>query len=297
MSAPTDYRTAGHVSYSVHIKPILTKTPHHSRHLQLNGSADTTSRAYLNAVHCLALTPDRFDAEYAICTVRRDKRTKAYQEFLAEAGDRKVLTEAEAEKAAEVATVIRSHPRVAEALAGDHLAEALLSADIPGLGPCGGRGDLIWFDHNTETVWWIDLKSWKSNDPRAVARDIVTGTWDVQLAWYSRLGILSGIVPESCADYDHRRVTLIACEGGADDPITVGWHEHTPLMCEDGDKRLDKALDIIRECRETGIWPGEHTDSVASPPKWAVDEAGIDLDEFFGVIITADDSDDSDNND
>ena len=92
MSAPTDYRTAGHVSYSVHIKPVLTKTPHHSRHLQLNGSADTPSRAYLNAVHCLALTPDRFGDEYAICTVRRDKRTKAYQEFLVEAGDRKAVS-------------------------------------------------------------------------------------------------------------------------------------------------------------------------------------------------------------
>ena len=279
MTAPTDYRTAGHVSYSVHIKPVLTKTPHHSRHLQLHGSADTTSRAYLNAVHCLALTPDRFDAEYIVCTIRRDKRTKAYQEFLVEAGDRKVLTEAEAEKAAEVATVIRSHPRVAEALAGDHLAEALLSADIPGLGPCGGRGDLIWFDHQNQTVWWVDLKSWKSNDPRTVARDIVTGTWDVQLAWYSRLGILSGIVPESCTDYDHRRVTLIACEGGADDPITVGWHEHTPLMCEVGDKRLARALTTIIQCRDSGEWPGEHTESEASPPDWALKECGLKPDD------------------
>jgi len=287
MSAPTDYRTAGHVSYSVHIKPVLKQTPHHSRHLQLNGSADTPSRAYLNAVHCLALTPDRFGAEYAVCTVRRDKRTKAFQEFLAQAGDRKVLNEAEAEKAAEVAAVIRSHPRVAEALAGDHLAEALLSADIPGLGPCGGRADLIWFDHQNQTVWWIDLKSWKTNNQSAVARDIVTGTWDVQLAWYSRLGILSGIVPESCADYDHRRVTLIACEGGADDPITVGWHEHTPLMCEVGDKRLARALTTIIQCRDSGEWPGEHTESEASPPRGALIAAGIDPEEAFGVTITA----------
>ena len=273
-TAPTDYRAAGHVSFSVHIKPVM-KSPYHSLHLQQHGSADTASRAYLNAGHCLALTPDRFGDEYAVCTMRRDKRTKAYQAFLAEAGDRKILTEAEAEKAAKVADVVRSHPRVAEALAGDHLAEQLLTAVIPGLGPCGGRADLIWFDHNNQTVWWIDLKNWRTNDPRAVANDIARQAWDVQLAWYNRLGILSGIVPERCADYNHRRVTLIACEGGADDPITVGWHEHSDLMCEAADRRLAAALVTIMQCRESGEWPGEHVESEVDPPDWALKQAGL----------------------
>ena len=54
-----------------------------------------------------------------------------------------------------------------------------------------------------------------------------------------------------------------------------------------GDKRLARALTTIIQCRDSGEWPGKHTESEASPPRWALIEAGIDPDEAFGVTITA----------
>ena len=277
-----DYRALKAVSYTVFIKPIVKHTPAHSLWLQTHASADTASRGYLGAVHCLALTFDQFDDEYVVCHIRRDKRTKAYQAFLAEAGDRTVLTAKEDAQARATAEAIRNHPRVSEALAGDHLAEQSYVVQSCALGTCKGRVDLIWFDHANKVVWFIDLKSWKTNVAKRVAEDITREAWGVQLAWYEMLAAMSGAIPEG---YTTKRVTLIACEGSGDyaGMVQVGWHEHTPAMCAVADQRLSDALGTIIECRESGVWPGQYNESQADPSKWAVLAAGLDPEELLNL--------------
>lgn len=54
-------------------------------------------------VHCLILEPEKYESEYIISDIRRDTRTKAYQDLLLEAQDKTIITQAEYDKAKEIA--------------------------------------------------------------------------------------------------------------------------------------------------------------------------------------------------
>lgn len=62
--------------------------------------------------HTLLLQPELFDEENVVLPegMRRDKRTKAYQEFLAEAGERRVVRQADLDDAIPLVRAIEQHP-------------------------------------------------------------------------------------------------------------------------------------------------------------------------------------------
>lgn len=284
MTFPTDaaYRRHAATSFTRHIKPMVEKSPAHSQWRDTHPSKDTSSRAFLSAVHCLALEPHRFADEYAVCTIRRDARTKAYQAFLADNEGKGILSVSEHERAVRIADKLRSHPLFAAAL--NHPAALIEHAyrwDDPTVGESKGKADLI-----IPGLLTLDLKTYRSDDPARVGNDMCGNAWDVQLSWYERgYELATGADMSSAA-----RVTVVAVEGTGDyeGMVTVGWFEHSDAMRAVGDARLQAALDRLAECRASGVWPSPCPDegAVIDPPRWAVLAAGLDPDEVYTPNIT-----------
>ena len=275
-STESEYRAHRATSYTRDIKPIVTESPAHARHRSENPSKDTSSRAFLRAVHCLVLEPEQFAEDFAVATMRRDKRTKAYQAFLADNEGKAVLTVSESERAHRIAEEVRAYPLVRAALAHpEALPEHAYTWEDPTVGHSKGRADLL-----IPGVLMLDLKTYRSDDPRRVANDVCGNAWDVQAAWYAQ-----GYERATGTDMSQAaRVTLIAVEGTGDYEglVTVGWFEHSEAMVAVGDARLAKALTTLAECRETGVWPSRcpTEGAVIDPPRWAIVAAGLDSDDL-----------------
>lgn len=97
-----EYRLLPAINYS-NLKHMRS-SPLHFRHKVEVGDEPGLSEklAVYRAIHTLVLEPFMFEEEYAICSMRRDKRTKKYQEFLAENERKSILSEAEHEQAVAV---------------------------------------------------------------------------------------------------------------------------------------------------------------------------------------------------
>lgn len=280
-----DYRARPGVSWTTCLRPLVAgKSPAQVRHrLDNPDTGDTASRGYLRAVHCLALEPESFEQEFTIYAGRRDKRHKAYQAALEEAGDRTILTPKEHAKAQAVADAVRRNPTVAALLARpDAMPEQVLEWAEPAVGLARGRADLL------TGVALLDLKTWGSLDPVAVRRDIVRQCVDAQLAWYARGGeALLGLEPHSL-----RRGVIVATDGGTDGcpEARVYWLDES--LCATGDARLNAALELYAECDRANHWPTAADSAPAGEavgaPTWLLRELGLLdlLDDNFTPTIT-----------
>jgi len=67
----------------------------------------SSAMTFGSLVHCLVLEPELFDSEYLVTTVRKDARTKAYQEVLEQAGKRECISPADLERAKQCAQTAR----------------------------------------------------------------------------------------------------------------------------------------------------------------------------------------------
>lgn len=352
-----DYRAHSATSYTRHIKPMVTASAAHSKWRDEHPSKDTSSRAFLSAVHCLALEPQTFDAQYwvmpegmdrgditrtteAMCidlstfgpiieddatgrdalaglirnganiivddTSRRAKwkeaaealpagtytaKTKTYEAAYAlrqqmdvvdSIDGRAILSVSEHERAVRIADTLRTHKMFAAALFHPEArVEHAYRWDDPIVGEGKGKADLL-----IPGLLTLDLKTYRSDDPRKAGQDITSNAWDVQAAWYERgYEFATGTDMSSAA-----RITVVAVEGTGDyeGMVTVGWFEHSDAMRAVGDARLERALHRLAECRESGVWPSACPEdgAVIDPPRWAVLDAGLDPDEVYAPNIT-----------
>jgi exodeoxyribonuclease VIII len=131
-------------------------------------------------VHCLLLEPHEFDKAYYVTDVRKDARTKAYQEELERAAGRECISSADLDRARECADAGRAQL-------------AALGAMTPELSYFyeGSRGFLglkvkarfdAWLD---DEMAILDIKtSNKLPTYDTVVRTVLTLNYDVQAAWY-----------------------------------------------------------------------------------------------------------------
>lgn len=69
----TEYRALPATSFTRDIKPIVCESPAHAYHRAHNPSADTASRAFLRAVHCLVLEPEQFAVTFWVMPKGMDR--------------------------------------------------------------------------------------------------------------------------------------------------------------------------------------------------------------------------------
>jgi hypothetical protein len=212
----------------------------HLRYAWSRPSNDTPSLIWGRAVHCLLFEPAEFVERYVKCTIRRDARTEAYKDFLAENAGKEILTVAEYDSACFAAQSFVGNEEVQDFIHRGKPEVTLLTVE-DGV-QCKGRVD--WLASFREAL--VDLKTTKNIEARRASSDFYRYHYDVKLGLYQRW---------------LQKLT------GRNWPVEVIWLENTPpydvaVMPIDNavlDRGAAKGLGILRklkECIADEHWPG-----------------------------------------
>lgn len=205
--------------------------------------------------HKLTLEPDTFAAEYAVTDL--NLATKAGKEFKESLPSGVTICKTpDYEAALQMSAAIHDHPQ-AKYLFNTYRAEFPLFWQRDGI-ECKAKPDIISYIH--ERRFLADLKSTESVNPDAIQRSIARYGYHRQAAWYldgmERIGkpcdAFIFIFVEKTYPY---LVTMCQLDGDA---------------LEKGRRECDRAVDTLKICRKTGIYPCYTRDILTiSLPKWA----------------------------
>lgn len=262
MNDETTYRAAPGVSSS-----RLKKMRDSPLHYAVNYNKDSSNRAFLRAQHEALLRPDVYASTYAVCDVRRDTRTKAYQAWLEEHEGVTALTQDEADRIATLRDAVMAHP-VAGPMLGRGVPEIPLYWTDPETGlDCKGRVDRI-----TKTGRFVvDCKGYGTSDPRQIARRVVQLGAHIQAAHYC-----AGV--EAVYGWRPRYYVVSYEQGPPWDVCVVELTEESALLAGEMERR--RLLQRVAECEASGRWPGRHEDVVElllPPWAWGDDEDMIEV--------------------
>lgn len=206
-------------------------------------------------VHMLTLQPEAFARHYAVTDLNLS--TRAGKEWKASlAPDVTICKMADNEKALLMAEAVREHPQ-AQCLFREYAAERPVFWERDGI-PCKAKPDMISIVFGNR--YCADLKTTESANPEAIRRSIVKYGYHRQAAWY-----LAGL---EATGQPCKAFIFIFVEK---------TYPHLVTMCQLDDAALRKgreecgrALGILRECRETGVYPCYTRDILTlSLPSWA----------------------------
>lgn len=195
------------------------------------------------AIHAKVLEPDTFDSRYALCLVRRDGRTEAYQEWMCEHPGAEPLNAKEMEVVLGAAAAVRDHREARELLDGCRHEEPLVWDD-PDTGlACKGRLDAI----NSELV--IDLKMARNIAEREFAAAAARYGYHAQLAGFYHAGAVAlrkidGKIPPK----------IIAVE--PEPPHDVAIYQLSFDDMQAGRNLVVSLMRRYQECMASDYWPG-----------------------------------------
>ncbi len=248
-----EYRAADGENWS-RLKHLRT-SPRHYRYRMDNPEDDTASRGMLRATHCLALTPELFGQDFAVYSGRRDKRTAAYRDFLADNAGKTVLTPREEADAQRIADAVRSDPAVRELLDTpdfDVYFEFPIVWDDPDFGvKCKAKLDILIVDWESRCAHVIDLKTVRRIDPKGMAYDAESMGYHGQIAGhYARAAA-------ALLDFKIENIgcAIIAVEGK--DPHDVGIFKFSDADMWAGRELRDSLMALRAECIAADEWPGK----------------------------------------
>ncbi len=197
----------------------------------------------------------------------RDWRTKASQEAAAEVRERGAvpLLRADHDRVTAMASAVRAHP----------LASALLN-------PACGRPEQSLFWQDPEFGVWLrarldwlpdapggrmivsDYKTSRSAEPRSFAKSAADFGYHCQAAFY-----IDGI--RELLGTDAAFVFIVQSKTP---PYLVTVVELDPLALRTGRELNRRAIEIFRDCQESGLWPAYSDDiEQVSLPPWALAQA------------------------
>lgn len=243
-----EYRALPAINYSK--LKHMAKSPLHYRHNIEHPAADNASFLLGRAVHCLVLEPFLFDSQFAIYEGRRDKRTKAYKEFLSELGDRDVLSVEEHEQALAMAEAVNEHPWVAELLAHPHTFTEKVSVWDDSAGKCKAKLDIVHYSEERGLIV-ADLKTFFTTDVEQIRRQGAKFSWPIQHAHYLHAAAALFDVPLHVVEY--KAYNIVVENKGPYDCTVVQWLDAT---LDSAFLRHRGLLDRLAECEETQQWPG-----------------------------------------
>jgi exodeoxyribonuclease VIII len=204
---------------------------------------DSDDLLWGRAVHCLLFEPQEFEHRYVACTMRRDKRTAAYQDFLLDNQGKEVLTATQWDTALAAARSFVSDEKVQEIISEPGQNEVTVFKSVHGV-QCRGRLDRI-----VPSLKLIpDLKTTKCLEPRKFGYDFFGYHYDIKLGLYRDW--LSSLT--SC----QFGVTVIALE--KEPPYEVAVIPVPDAVLDYGAEKGRKIIRRVRECIESGVWPGTY---------------------------------------
>lgn len=216
-----------------------------------------------SAVHSLVLGagPELIIHDYDRSKIKEPKRTTAWKVAQAEAratGNILLLPD-EYQQVQEMADAVLRHPLAAELFA-DGEPEVTAYGQDPDTG-VWLRGRFDWLAGSTI----VDLKTSYDADPATFGTKAARLDYAMQDAWYRRLAGLAG----------HPVDGFVFVLVEKDEPYLVSVCVLDQDAVDWGSRRAARAIEIFRDCTESGIWPGYQPDgefTVCSLPAWALRE-------------------------
>ena len=138
---------------------------------------------------------------------------------------------------------LQADPHAKEILSRCPEREHAMEWDLMGL-RCAGRLDL------RGPGILADLKSCRASFPRKFLWDAEKMHYDAQLPWYDVAGGVKPIGPDTAWSEQY----LIAVESAA--PYNVMVYRLDPLRIDQGWMKCEKWVHQLKQCLETGHWPG-----------------------------------------
>lgn len=249
----------------------MRDSPMAYRHALANPPADKTAFMIGRAVHTLVFEPEKFGAEYAVW-YEGDRRGKAWTEFKAQHPDRTILKAVEYAECRAMAHSVRSHPLVVPYLDGGVFEQAIFWRDRDTRIDCKGKPD--WVIPSSRII--LDLKTARSTEARRFGSEAARMGYHLQLAHY-RNGV------REARGWQAERCLLVAAEKAA--PYDVAVFELGPDEAYVANQDIGDLLGQLRECMESGHWPGRYTQEQALQlPAW-ITNSDDDDPEGFGLSV------------
>jgi hypothetical protein len=202
---------------------------------------ESAAMALGTAIHAALLEPHKYAADYVVCPSDcSDRRTKAYKEWAAAIGDKKILTRDEFDIATAISKQCDASKLIRETLAMPGQREPEIywrERDVD----CRAKIDLL----GVGVV--VDVKTTQDARPRQFARSAKDYGYDLQSAHY-----LAGTKAEA--------FIFLACETSP--PFRVRLYELHWQDISDAQSRRDELLDQYRERLATGDWSEDGEDRV-----------------------------------
>lgn len=227
------------------------------------------------ASHCSVLEPERFGREYAMWS-RRSKsgslcpRTGQFWEsFVAESGNKSIITEDEADTALTLAKAVRSSPAAMRYLqAGDP--EVTMQWEVNAQ---HRRGRADWLTIIDDDHYLVGLKTARDCRPFVFGNAAAKLGYHLQWAYYhDGYEAITGRKP---------KMVEIVVESSA--PHAVVVYRITEDIIEQGRDEYVELIEALQKCEASGEWPGPATDEIdLSLPSWVYqqqdDLSELDLD-------------------
>lgn len=238
----------------------LRRSPMHYRYA-IDHPKESAAMTLGTAAHCATLEPERFCRDYVTWCRRTESgrmapRTgKLWDAFVAEFGDRTILTEAEAELAANVAAAVRADPVAAKYLASGE-PEVTMEWTVDGR-ECKGRAD--WITHMEDGPVLVGLKTTTDCRHWQFSATAARLGYHLQWAWYA-----DGWV---AIKGDGVRLVEIVVE--SEPPHAVVVYDIGPDVIDQGRVEYQELLRVLADCEARDHWPGPAEMELAlSLPAW-----------------------------
>jgi len=195
--------------------------------------------------HCILLEPKIFDSQYFISDVRKDERTKAYQEIKAQAGEKIILSPAEYERSLNVVEATKKEMRNEGLDFSDLKTEASIFVEKNKLFPLPVKGRYDLYDHNKEIIF--DYKTTKlTPDHETIEKHILNFRYYWQAAFYCDLHkAVTGRKPKDFVWIFQQTVFPYAC--------AVYWTNQE--MIDIGRLEYREKLQELRDCLKGNDFP------------------------------------------
>lgn len=251
-----DYREAKGISPSWLVEGLKSM-----KHLRFPPVREPTPNMLIGSLaHCMVLEPEEVDSRYAVCNVIRNKRHKAYQEWLEEHDGCEAVKNAEWQQALSMASAVRRDPMAKDILRRCSNPEASIFCEDFGV-QCKGRVDQF------GPGLLVDVKTTPNIEMHAFGRVFANLNYAARLACYARwLGKCGVAVHE---------VYLITVENQF--PFDVAVVPVPMPILENAWPRIEKILKAIPECVERHRWPGVANGGLYElhVPTWSMPEEEI----------------------
>jgi len=271
-----DYRALPGINWST--LSAMRQSPLAYRHVLTTPRPDTDAFALGRAVHHAILEPWIFADRYCVAEdadgqpIRRDPRTKAYQQFLAEHEGQTILTRQDYDEAQAMALAVRGHPLVAPYLVQGDAEVVLQWTDAAAGRSLKGRAD--WLGRDGAGTVLLDLKTTREIEARRFIQLAVRYGYHCQLAMYhDGLAVMGRPVSA---------VLIVAVEKAA--PWDVAVYHLTDDLLHAGREEYRALLRLVLDCERSGIWPGRYTEpQTLTLPPWmltdpeAADDLGLEM--------------------